>query len=108
MATVKQQAGDMGADELEKMTTNALTLRDTFDMDVAESTRAATQLMQKFGISGDEAYNLIAQGRSRGLTRTGIYWTLLTNTATSMRRQGLAQRICLIPLKRRRYGSMER
>ena len=35
MATVKQQAGDMGADELERMTTNALTLRDTFDMDVA-------------------------------------------------------------------------
>ena len=26
----------MGADELEKMTTNALALRDTFDCDVAE------------------------------------------------------------------------
>ena len=71
MATVKQQAGDMGADELERMTTNALTLRDTFDMDVAESTRAATQLMQKFGLSGDEAYNLIAQGAQQGLNQNG-------------------------------------
>lgn len=39
MATVKQQAGDLGVDELEKMTTNALTLRVQFEMDVAESTR---------------------------------------------------------------------
>ena len=71
MTTVKQQAGDLGADELEKMTTNALALRDTFDMDVAESTRAATQLMQKFGLSGEEAYNLIAQGAQQGLNQNG-------------------------------------
>ena len=61
MATIKQQAGDIGADELEKMTTNALTLRDTFDFEVNESMRAAKMLSDQFGISGDEAFNLIAQ-----------------------------------------------
>lgn len=71
MATVRQQAGDLGVDELERMTTNAIVLRDTFEMDVAKSTRTVTQLMQKFGISGEEAYNLIAQGAQQGLNQNG-------------------------------------
>lgn len=69
MATVKQMAGDIGADELEKLTTNALTLRDTFGMEVNESMRAAQSLMDQFGISGDEAFNLIAQGAQNGLNQ---------------------------------------
>ncbi|WP_099468323.1 phage tail tape measure protein [Konateibacter massiliensis] len=90
MATVKQQAGDMGADELEKMTTNALTLRDTFDMDVAESTRAATQLMQKFGVSGDEAYNLIAQGAQSGLNKNGDLLDVINEYSNQYAQAGLS------------------
>ena len=90
MATVKQQAGDMGADELEKMTTNALTLRDTFDMDVAESTRAATQLMQKFGLSGEEAYNLIAQGAQQGLNQNGDLLDVINEYSNQYAQAGLS------------------
>ncbi len=71
MATIKQQAGDIGADELEKMTTNALILRDTFDFEVNESMRAAKMLVDQFGISSDEAYNMIAQGAQNGLDKNG-------------------------------------
>lgn len=71
MTEIKQQAGDLGADELEKMTTNALTLRDTFEFEVAESTRAAQRLMQEFGLTSTEAYNLIAQGAQNGLNQNG-------------------------------------
>lgn len=90
MATVKQQAGDLGVDELEKMTTNALTLRDTFEMDVAESTRAATQLMQQFGISGDEAYNLIAQGAQQGLNQNGDLLDVINEYSNQYAQAGLS------------------
>ena len=72
MGEVKKIMGEgMGAEELENMTTNALMLRDTFDFDVTESVRAANSLMDQFGITGDEAYNLIAQGAQNGLNQNG-------------------------------------
>lgn len=69
MTTIKQQAGDISAEALEEMTIDALVLRDTFDMEVNESMRAAKMLMNQFGISGKEAYNLIAQGAKNGLNK---------------------------------------
>lgn len=71
MATVKTTLGDIGTDELEGVTQKALILRDTFDFDVNESVRAANSMMDKFGITADEAYNLIAQGAQKGLNQNG-------------------------------------
>lgn len=68
MATVKTQTGLVG-EELQKATENALLMRDTFDMDVNESIRAVNSLMDQFGITADEAYNLIAQGAQNGLNQ---------------------------------------
>lgn len=68
MATVKTQTGLVG-DELQKTTENALLMRDTFGMEVNESIRAANSLMDQFGITSDEAYNLIAQGAQKGLNQ---------------------------------------
>lgn len=66
MATIAQQTSMTGK-ELESATTNALLLRDSFDFDVTDSTRAVNQMMKEFGISADEAYTLIAQGAQNGL-----------------------------------------
>lgn len=71
IAEVKQQLGDISPDELEKVTENALLLRDTFEFDVNESIRAAKMLMSQFEISADEAYTLIAQGAQNGLNKNG-------------------------------------
>ena len=71
MATVKTALGNIGNDELERVTTDALILRDTFDMDVNESIRAVNSMMDQFGITADEAYNLIAQGAQNGLNQNG-------------------------------------
>ena len=90
MAEVRKQAGDLGADELEKMTTNALALRDTFDFDVAESTRAATQIMEKFGVSSDEAYNLIAQGAQNGLNKNGDLLDVINEYSNQYSQAGLS------------------
>ena len=71
MGEVKRIAGDIGAGDLEKMTTNALTLRDTFDFEVSESMRAVNSLMDQFGITSDQAFNLMAQGAQNGLNQNG-------------------------------------
>lgn len=71
MATVKSTLGDISDDELKKVTADALILRDTFDFDVNESVRAANALMSQFGLTSEEAYNLIAQGAQNGLNRNG-------------------------------------
>ncbi len=71
MATVKTALGDIGTDELERITQDALVLRDTFDMDVNESIRAVNSMMDQFGITADEAYTLIAQGAQNGLNQNG-------------------------------------
>lgn len=68
ISTVKQQTG-LAGQELEGFTRNALVLRDTFEYEVAESTRAADMMMKQFGITSEEAFNLIAQGAQNGLDK---------------------------------------
>ncbi len=70
MAEVKNQTG-LAGEELEKTTQNALALRDTFGYEVQESTRAADMMMKQFGLTSDEAFNLIAQGSQNGLDKNG-------------------------------------
>lgn len=71
MAAVKQQAKDMDVSGIEEMTEDALTLRDIFEFEVGESVRAADMLIEQFGVTGSEAYNLIAQGAQQGLDKNG-------------------------------------
>jgi len=70
MATVKQNT-KLSGEELEKTTERALLLRDTFEFEVNESTRSAKMLMDQYGLSAEEAYNLIAQGAQNGLNKNG-------------------------------------
>lgn len=70
MAQVYQQTGLTG-DALQQATEGALILKDTFGFEVNESVRSANMLMQQFGLSSTEAYNLIAQGAQAGLDKNG-------------------------------------
>lgn len=71
MALVKKNLGDLSDDQLQTITESAYALRDTFEYDISESTRAAKAMMDNFGISGDEAMNLIAAGAQNGLDYSG-------------------------------------
>lgn len=91
MGEVKRIMGDgMGAEELEKMTQNALMLRDTFDFDVSESVRTANSLMDQFGISGTEAYNMIAQGAQNGLNQNGDMLDVINEYGVHFKQLGLS------------------
>lgn len=70
MAIVKNNT-KLAGDELQIATERAILLRDTFEFEVNESTRSAKMLMDQFGLSSDEAYNLIVQGAQNGLDKNG-------------------------------------
>lgn len=55
--------------ELKIMTESGLALRDTFQIEIADSTKAVAILMENMGITSKEAYNLIAQGAQEGLNK---------------------------------------
>lgn len=71
MTTIIQSMGELDDVELKNITENAMTLQDTFGMDYQESIRAVKMLMDQFGISSEEAFNLIVQGAQQGLDKNG-------------------------------------
>ncbi|MDU0332538.1 phage tail tape measure protein [Paenibacillus sp. 3LSP] len=70
LVSVRRITGESG-DALEQTTKNALILRDTFGYEVSESVRSADMLMRQFGLTSEQAYNLIAQGSQKGLDKSG-------------------------------------
>ena len=71
MLRVKQNIEGIDDSELQEATESAIALRDTFSYDFAESTRAANTLMENFGITASEAFNLVVQGAQNGLDYSG-------------------------------------
>ena len=71
MATVQKTLDDVDPSNIELLTEDAIALRDTFGYEVNESTRAAKALMDNFGVSAHQAFNLIATGAQNGLDYSG-------------------------------------
>ena len=71
MAKVAQNSKETDPSKIKELTEYALMLRDTFGFDINESMRAVNMLMDQFGISGEEAFNLIVQGAQNGLDKNG-------------------------------------
>lgn len=67
IGTITNMLGDLDEVELRNVTENAMTLTDVFGWDIKESIRAANSLMDQFGLTSDEAFNLLVQGAQRGL-----------------------------------------
>lgn len=87
MATVKTQTNLTGK-ELETVTQNAILIRDTFGFEVNESIRGVNSLMDQFGISADEAYNLIVQGAQKGLNQNGDLMDVINEYAVQFQTAG--------------------
>lgn len=71
MSRVIQTNGNLDSKSIENITKKAIILRDTFDFDVNESMRAVDMLMQQFGITADQAFDLVARGAQAGLDKNG-------------------------------------
>ncbi|MBY9077281.1 phage tail tape measure protein [Paenibacillus sp. HN-1] len=70
IASVKQITGMTGT-ALQGATKNAIGLRNEFGFEVSESIRTVDTMMKNFGVTSDQAFNLIAQGKQKGLDFSG-------------------------------------
>lgn len=71
MSAVVQTTKETDPNAIKDLAKNAIVLRDTFGFDFTETMRAVNMLMDQFGISGKQAYNLIVQGAQQGLNKNG-------------------------------------
>lgn len=78
---VKRAFGDLNDTDLEKLTNQITTIAKRTDTDVNENVRAAQQMMTAFGISGEEAMDLIAAGFQNGLNRSDDFLDTLNEYA---------------------------
>nr|DAF26605.1 MAG TPA: minor tail protein [Caudoviricetes sp.] len=69
LSKIVQTTKETDPSKIKELAQNAIVLRDTFDFDVQESMRAVNMLMDQFGVSGEEAFNLIVQGVQNGLNK---------------------------------------
>lgn len=71
IAIVRQQMQGLTNEELKNITESAYLLADVYEIDMQESIRGANSLMNQFGVTAEEAYNLLAQGAEKGLNQNG-------------------------------------
>lgn len=71
VALVDRNMANLDKNGLTNATEGALALRDAFEYDVEESTRAAEAIRKNFGSSAEEAFSLIAAGAQNGLDYSG-------------------------------------
>lgn len=70
MGLVTQQIGDLNQADLQTITEGIYTLEDTFGMDFNETLRGTDQLMKQFGITSEEALDLLGAAGQSGLNYT--------------------------------------
>lgn len=89
ISDIKKNLGDMDEASLQSVTESAFALRDTFGYEIPESTRAAKAMMDNFGISGDEAMNLIAAGAQNGLDYSGELLDSISEYSVQFKKMGM-------------------
>lgn len=69
LAQIVQTTKETDPSKIKELANNAIVLRDTFGFEVPDSMRAVNMLMDQFGVSGEEAFNLIVQSAQEGLNK---------------------------------------
>lgn len=89
LAVTKVNTGLVG-DELKKAAENGIMLSDVFGMDFQESSRTAASLMETFGITAQEAYNLIATAAQEGANQNGDLLDVIAEYGPKYEEAGLS------------------
>lgn len=88
LSTVIQMTDDLDNASLAQITKNSIALSDVFGFDIMESLRAVNSLMDQFGISSDQAYNLIVQGAQSGLNQNDDLLDTINEYSVQFRNAG--------------------
>lgn len=89
IGTIVQNLGELDPSSVKETAENAISLRDTFGMDYQEQLRSVKMLMDTFGVSSEEAYNLIAQGAQNGLDKNGDLLDTINEYSVHYKQLGL-------------------
>lgn len=68
--TTARQVTQLQGKDLQEVTEKAILYRDVFGEDITQSIKASDTMMKNFGITADQAYNLLAQGAQKGLNKS--------------------------------------
>lgn len=90
ISKIKQNLGELDDKELVKVTESAYALKDVFDYDIAESSRAVKAMMENFGVSASEAYDYIARGAQNGLDYSGELLDNISEYSVQFKKMGLS------------------
>lgn len=88
--TAVQTATGLVGDALEEATSSALVLNDVFGYEISESSRTAGALMKNFGLTAQEAYNLIVIGAQNGADKNGDLLDVLNEYSAQYAALGLS------------------
>lgn len=89
MADVDKQLGELDDQSLQSVTESAFALRDTFEYEIPESTRAAKAMMDSFGTDGEKAMALIGKGAQNGLDYSGELLDSISEYSVQFAKLGL-------------------
>ncbi len=87
---VSAQITGLDGSALEDVAKSALIVRDSFEIDINESIRAADSLIKQFGINGNEAYTLMAQAAQNGADKNGDLADTMNEYATQFKQLGFS------------------
>ena len=89
MADVDHQLGELDDASLQEVTESAFALRDTFEYEIPESTRAAKAMMDNFGVDAQKAMALIAKGAQDGLDYSGELLDSISEYSAQFAKMGM-------------------
>lgn len=76
-------------EDIQAATENAIGFRDAFGVEVPESMRSVQALMKQFGITSQEAFNLLAQGQQENLNYSGELYDSVNEYSVQFNKLGL-------------------
>lgn len=88
IASVIEMTGDLDDVTLQNVTQNAMTLSDVYDMDIKESMRAVNSMVKQFGISYEEAFDIIVAGTQNGLNQNDDFLDTLNEYSVQYKNAG--------------------
>lgn len=89
-ALMKQSFGDLNNQQLTQLTEQVMTLSQRTGTDVNENVRAASKLMQSFGLDAQSAFDLVASGYQNGLNKSGDFTDTLNEYAPLFQEAGFS------------------
>ncbi|MGX7153452.1 phage tail tape measure protein [Enterococcus sulfureus] len=88
LSQTKNQLRGLNAESLEKVTTTAVRFSKVFDSDMNESLRGVNALMTSYGMTAEEAFDLMTVGAQNGLNKTDELGDNLAEYAIQFKQNG--------------------